>query len=360
MSHFQSTNHARLIKISLRIALTLALALCLVLMFATSEKAKTVYEITLDDTTYTVESESTEMDEVLDEAGVKLAASDSVDTTENAEEDTVEVSITHRQYVSVTSDGATTAILTEEGDTVADVLDRLNIEMGENDIISEDLDHKVKNGDSIVINRVTITYEKETETIPYETEHVVDPEMARGTEGVKQEGVPGKTVYTYELKSIDGGEPTSTLVKTKTTEPVTEIIARGTHVPAPSLSGLSQSRDYITNIDDVEHTITTVSGSTYSVRKEISCTATAYSSRAGSHTSTGRSAQVGVIAVDPSIIPYGTHMYIQSYDGSILYGTAVAGDCGSAIKGYRIDLFFNSESQCNAFGRREMKVLIVD
>lgn len=71
MSHFRSTTHARLARIALRIALTLALAFGLVLLFANSEKAKTVYEITLDDTTYTVESYSDEMDDVLDEAGLE-------------------------------------------------------------------------------------------------------------------------------------------------------------------------------------------------------------------------------------------------------------------------------------------------
>lgn len=115
MSHFRSTTHARLARIALRIALTLALAFGLVLLFANSEKAKTVYEITLDDTTYTVESYSDEMDDVLDEAGLELSASDCIDTAENQKKDTVEVSITHKQYVTVTCDGAAVSVLTDEG-----------------------------------------------------------------------------------------------------------------------------------------------------------------------------------------------------------------------------------------------------
>ena len=118
MSHFRSTTHARLARIALRIALTLALAFGLVLLFANSEKAKTVYEITLDDTTYTVESYSDEMDDVLDEAGLELSASDCIDTAENQKKDTVEVSITHKQYVTVTCDGAAVSVLTDEGEDV--------------------------------------------------------------------------------------------------------------------------------------------------------------------------------------------------------------------------------------------------
>ena len=36
----------------------------------------------------------------------------------------------------------------------------------------------------------------------------------------------------------------------------------------------------------------------------------------------------GVIAVDPTVIPYGTKMYIESADGKYIYGYAIAGDCG--------------------------------
>lgn len=360
MSHFRSTPQNRPIRIALRIALTLALGFALVLLFANSEKAKTVYEITLDDTTYTVESYSDEMDDVLDEAGLELSASDCVDTSKNKKEDTVQVSITHKQYVTVTCDGAAVSVLTDEGETVSDVLDQLNIALGKNDLVSEDLDAKVNSGDSIVINRVTITYKKKVKSIPYRSKRVADSSMARGTEGVTQKGVKGKTVYTYELKSIDGGKPTSTLVKTKTTKPVTKVTSYGTHVSAPSLSSLSQSRDYITNIDDEKNTITTVSGSTYHVKKKMLCSATAYTAPAGSGTATGRRAQVGVIAVDPTVIPYGSKMYIQTSNGTVLYGVAVAGDCGGAVKGNIVDLYFNSLSECCSFGRRNCNVYILN
>ena len=360
MSHFRSTTHARLARIALRIALTLALAFGLVLLFANSEKAKTVYEITLDDTTYTVESYSDEMDDVLDEAGLELSASDCIDTAENQKKDTVEVSITHKQYVTVTWDGAAVSVLTDEGETVSDVLGQLNIKLGKNDLISEDLNTQVSSGDSIVINRVKITYKKKTKQIPYSSKRVASLEMARGTEAVTQKGVKGKTVYTYELKSIDGGKPTATLVNTKTKEPVTQVTSYGTRVPAPSLSSLSQSRDYITNIDDEKGTITTVSGNTYSVKKKLACSATAYTAHAGSLTATGRKAGVGVIAVDPRVIPYGTRMYIQTSSGSVLYGIAVAGDCGGAVKGNIVDLYFNSYSECCSFGRRNCTVYILN
>lgn len=359
MSHFRNIHQPRSIRIAVRIAFTLALSFALVLLFANSEKAKTVYEITLDHKTYTVESYSDKMDDVLDEAGLELSASDCVDTSANTQKDTVEVSITHKQYVTVTCDGAAVSVLTDDGETVSDVLDQLNIKLGKNDLISKKLTQKVSSGDAIVINRVKITHQKKTKRIPYRSKRVADASMARGTVAVTQKGVKGKTVYTYELKSIDGAKPTSKLVKTKTTKPVTKVTSYGTHVSAPSLSSLSQSKDYITNIDDEKNTIKTVSGNTYKVKKKMTCSATAYTAPSGSRTATGRMARVGVIAVDPSVIPYGSKLYIQTSAGSVLYGTAVAGDCGGAVKGKIVDLYFNSLSECCSFGRRNCNVYII-
>ena len=239
------------------------------------------------------------------------------------------------------------------------VLDRLNIELGKHDLISKKTDAAVESGDSIVINRVKITYKKKTESIPYSKTRQANPKMAKGTEAVTTAGKNGSTVYTYKLTSIDGAKPTSELVKTKTTQPVTQVTSYGTRVPAPALSGLSQSRDYITNIDDEKGTITTVSGSTYSVRRKLTCSATAYTAHAGARTATGRKAAVGVIAVDPRVIPYGSRMYIQTTNGSMLYGIAVAGDCGGGIKGNSIDLYFNTLSQCYSFGRRMCTVYVL-
>lgn len=72
------------------------------------------------------------------------------------------------------------------------------------------------------------------------------------------------------------------------------------------------------------------------------------------HTATGMKAQHGVVAVDPSVIPLGTRLYVEGY------GNAIAADTGSAIKGNRIDLCFDTLSECNKYGRRTVKVEILD
>lgn len=59
------------------------------------------------------------------------------------------------------------------------------------------------------------------------------------------------------------------------------------------------------------------------------------------------------IAVDPRVIPIGSRVYVEGY------GYAVADDTGGAIKGNRIDVFFNSEAEAQNWGVRSVKVYIL-
>ncbi|TNP01091.1 3D domain-containing protein [Bacillus pacificus] len=61
-----------------------------------------------------------------------------------------------------------------------------------------------------------------------------------------------------------------------------------------------------------------------------------------------------LIAVDPSVIPLGSTVYVEGY------GTAIAGDTGSAIKGHIIDLLMPNSAQANEWGRRTVKVKILN
>ncbi|MGC4045718.1 MAG: 3D domain-containing protein [Armatimonas sp.] len=85
--------------------------------------------------------------------------------------------------------------------------------------------------------------------------------------------------------------------------------------------------------------------------------ATAYSNAGngpwGNRTATGDRCRRGVVAVDPRVIPMGTRLYVEGY------GECVALDTGSAIKGMRIDLFMDRESECNRWGRRRVKVVVL-
>ncbi|MDD5448204.1 MAG: 3D domain-containing protein [Actinomycetota bacterium] len=71
-------------------------------------------------------------------------------------------------------------------------------------------------------------------------------------------------------------------------------------------------------------------------------------------TATGLKAQRGVVAVDPRVIPLGTRLYVEGY------GSAIAADTGSAIKGNRIDLCFDTLEEVRSYGKRKVRVEIVD
>ncbi len=89
---------------------------------------------------------------------------------------------------------------------------------------------------------------------------------------------------------------------------------------------------------------------------KIQCKAAAYSG--GGITASGipcrrNESGISTIAVDPTIIPYGTAVYIEGY------GYAVASDSGSAIKGNKIDLYFESPEECYNWGVRDVTVTIL-
>lgn len=69
-------------------------------------------------------------------------------------------------------------------------------------------------------------------------------------------------------------------------------------------------------------------------------------------TATGTKAVAGrTIAVDPSVISYGTEVVIDGH-------TYVAEDCGGAVKGNRIDIFFNSHDEALKFGVQRLMIEI--
>ena len=70
------------------------------------------------------------------------------------------------------------------------------------------------------------------------------------------------------------------------------------------------------------------------------------------HTASGLPVGVGVIAVDPAVIPLGTRLNIPGY------GPAVAADVGSAVKGNIIDLWMPTTAQARAWGRRSVTITI--
>ena len=88
-------------------------------------------------------------------------------------------------------------------------------------------------------------------------------------------------------------------------------------------------------------------------RTKMTVSATAYSG--DGITSTMIKPYFGAIAVDPEVIPYGSLVYIPYFDKCF-----VAEDCGGGIIGKRIDIFMNSERECNNWGVRKIDIYIIN
>ncbi|MFS0774767.1 3D domain-containing protein [Neobacillus sp. 3P2-tot-E-2] len=93
--------------------------------------------------------------------------------------------------------------------------------------------------------------------------------------------------------------------------------------------------------------------------KEMYVTATAYSwQSAGNVTYMGHNIKenpnIKLIAVDPSVIPLGSTVWVEGY------GVAIAGDTGGAIKGHKIDVVMPDNAHSIAWGRKTVKIVILN
>lgn len=132
-------------------------------------------------------------------------------------------------------------------------------------------------------------------------------------------------------------------------QPVNQVTLIGTK-PQPSAYAIVEA----------DGTVKDQNGNTVSFKRKISGKCTAYSG--GGTTSTGKAAaSFGLVAVDPSIIPYGSRLYICSPNGKTVYGYATAADTGGFVKqGQTIaDLYYNTNSQCRSFGVRNMNIYVL-
>lgn len=89
------------------------------------------------------------------------------------------------------------------------------------------------------------------------------------------------------------------------------------------------------------------------VKSTFTANTTAYYAGTNAHGSTGQRVHYGTCAVDPSVIPYGTRLYIEGY------GIAVANDCGGAVQGHIVDLYMRSTAECIRWGRQNRKAYVL-
>ncbi|MDP4109492.1 MAG: 3D domain-containing protein [Bacillota bacterium] len=225
------------------------------------------------------------------------------------------------------------------GETVQEILQRCGVELSEKDRVLPELSIKVSGETDIFVTQIENFTEEVLEDIPFDTVKRRSDELSAGESAVVQKGAAGQQKTLYEVYKKNGTESLRKKISSEVIKnPVTEIIEYGTGGTV------------------------TVFGRAYAYKKFFKMTASAYTTenRRWKHTASGTKARFGAIAVDPDIIPLGTRMLVTSMDGkSWVYGVAVAEDTGGTIRGNKIDLFFNTRSECLSFGIRKAKVYIL-
>jgi len=253
------------------------------------------------------------------------------------------------QAVTVEYQGQTQTVEARH-ETVANLLRRLGITPAEGEMVVLDVSGETLR--VVVTDTWTFTWEKTVDT-DYETERVATDELFEGEERVVQEGQPGFYVETYEDVYVNGAVDHTDFVSRTDDTAVPEIIEYGTKVKY-----VAPSPVYSRAADAGAGVLTFANGETLSYSKMMVFEATAYCDYG--LTATGYITEPGVVAVDPSVVPYGTRMFIQTPDGSWVYGVAVARDCGGAVKGYIVDLWYADYNTCVQWGRRPVNVYFLD
>ena len=283
---------------------------------------------------------------ILAHAGVTLKDGDEIVRTGNVME------VKEGCNVQVTADGISKIVCLTEG-TVADVLERVGVTIDGDDEINVNLTESICDGMDINIDRIGTQQFTETQTIAYTSKTTYTNTISPGRSFIKQVGQNGEKTVTYS-KTYKNGEVVKSEVvsETVTKQPVQEI----------KLVGMKTGTPLTTAPYDIE---LNANGQPVNYKTVYTGKATAYSSDrgyAGKGTASGRKAQVGVVAVDPKLIPYGTELYIVSPDGSYVYGYAIAGDTGSAMTSgaVLVDLFFDHYEECLKFGAKKLNVYVLN
>lgn len=241
--------------------------------------------------------------------------------------------------VKVRVDGEDIDILSSE-ENIGSMLLAEGITLDDDDRVEPDKSAALTEGMDINVIRVDFKTIKEVVPIPFKEVVKTNKSLSNTKRQVSQEGKNGEkevsTLITYE----DGKEVSREVVSEKITKnPQNKIIVQGTYPHMP----VSRS------------------GSIMSYSRVFEARATAYWAVNGvgrTYTASGRKAVwnpdgYSTIAVDPKIIPYGTKLFVQGY------GFAIAADTGTAIKGNKIDVYFNTLSQARAWGAKYVKVYVL-
>lgn len=257
-------------------------------------------------------------------------------------------SIVRQKLVTIVADGEEMAVLVIAR-TVAEALSEAKISLGEFDKVAPEKDAPIEDKQKIVVTRVVKSEVVEYERIYFQEIRRANTSLEIGVTKTLQQGKEGKRAEHYEIVYEDGKAVAKTLLRSEVVQPkVDRIVEYGT------IGTLSRG------------------GNTYRFTRVITVTATAYTAgpestgKSPGHplygiTFSGLPVQVGHIAVDPRVIPLLSQVYIEGLDSHSAQfdGKYLATDTGGAIKGNKIDIYFENVEDARRFGIRRMKVYLL-
>lgn len=261
--------------------------------------------------------------------------------------------------VNISADGEDKNVFLTKG-TVADALEKAEIIVDEDDVVTPSLDTPLNGFTKIRIFRVKYDIGVETREIDFETKTIPSADMYIGEEEVVTEGVKGEKKVFYTEKYVDGElEETIFSKETVIKEPVTEVKKVGTK-KQETLSAYKNTTAPISELKVPSDLELDENGIPVDYAYCVSGKATAYTGDPA--TASGRKPMPGHIAVDPEEFPYGTELYVVSADGSYVYGYCIAADTGGFVKmgNTDIDLYMNNEDMCLDWGNRNVKIYVLN
>lgn len=286
---------------------------------------------------------------LLDETDLIIAEHDYVTPgPEDIIENGMTITIQSAIPVWLQADGNEERLLTTET-TVQGLLKSAGIQLGEYDQVEPAMMSLLRPEDRVVVTRVKKEYY-------YETVEIAPQQITRFTDALPVD----------EVRLVQEGEAGLTLARrarvTRDGQPAGEVLV-STEVLRPAVDHVEEQGR--------ERLLLTSDGNLVRYKEVYTMTATAYDAGYGSTgknpgdpgygiTRSGTRVRPGVVAVDPRVIPLGSTLYVESLGRSASYGVSFAEDTGGAIRGNRIDLYYESRSEALRFGRQSVRVYVLE
>lgn len=265
------------------------------------------------------------------------------------------------QYVTIHHDGDVSQALIKEEESVTELLSRLDVFPSPLEAVRVDLSGAQPD---LTVSSDILYEEQVRESVPHETVRVANDQLLKGTERVVQEGADGIRGAVYEVLWSNGGTVSRQLTRVLDSTVQDRVVEYGTAVPKASGteedSAVNAAPKEVTGNPDGSGVLILDNGQELRYTAVRTMSATAYTAGyggVGTRTASGTAVHRGTVAVDRSVIPLGTRMYIITKNGYV-YGLATAEDTG--VKGNKVDLYLDTYQQCINFGRQDCLVYILE